>query len=112
MQAVALKQVHDLALAAAPGYDQHSFLALREHHLVGRKSARAARHLGNVDTDPGSAAPGGFYAGAGEAGRAQVLQTDHRIAGQQLETGLDQQFFHERVAHLDYSAGRLLRVLD
>ena len=90
----------DFRLAAALDDQQHALLRLREHDLVGRHAGLALRHERHVDLHADAAARSHLRGRAGEARRSHVLNADERVRLHHLETGLEQQLFHERIAHL------------
>jgi hypothetical protein len=59
-----------------------------------------AGHLVHVKPDADAALGRHFDRGAGEAGRAHVLNRDDRVGRHQLKAGLDQQLLGEGVADL------------
>jgi hypothetical protein len=67
---------------------------------------------GTFDTSNSMPVPArarGLGGGAGEAGRAHVLDADQRVGGHDLEAGLEQQLLHEGIADLN---GRPLLFTD
>ena len=85
---------------------EHALLALREHHFVGAHALLAARHLVEIERDPEIAFGAHFHGRARKPSRAHVLNGDHAALLHDLETGLEQQLFRKRIAHL-YLVGRL-----
>ena len=81
-------------------HHEHALLALRQHHLVGAHALFAARHLVEVERDAEIALGAHLHRRAGEARRAHVLDGDDAAFVHDLETGLEQQLFRERVADL------------
>ena len=53
-----------------------------------------------IDLDADSAAAAHLAGGAGEPGRAHVLNADDRAGLHGFEAGFEQQLFQERIAHL------------
>ena len=72
----------------------------REHDLVGRHAGFALRHAVEFDFDAHSAAAAHLAGGAGEAGRAHVLNAHDGAGLHGFEAGFQQQLLHERIAHL------------
>ncbi len=91
----------DLLFPPLLHHQQHAFLRFGEHDLVGRHPSLALRHQLQIDLDAGTA-PAAHLAGrAGQPGRAHVLNAHDGPGLHRLQTGLQQQLFHEGVAHLD-----------
>jgi hypothetical protein len=91
----------DVRLAPLLGDDQHPLLRLGEHDLVRRHAALAHRDAVEVETDTGAGAPRHLERRRGEPRGAHVLDADDASVLHQLEARLEEQFFGERVAHLD-----------
>ena len=87
-------------LAAALGHQQHALLRFAEHHFVGRHAGFALRHARQLDLDAQAAARRHLARRTGEPRRAHVLNRDDRAGLHRFEARLEQQLFHERVAHL------------
>jgi hypothetical protein len=87
-------------------HHEHALLALRQHHLVGRHRGLAGRHLVEIEHDAEVALGPHLHRRAGQSRRTHVLDRDHAILRHDLETGLEQELFRERVADLH---GRALR---
>ena len=98
---------HRFGFGAGLQDDEHALLALREHHLVGRHAGFALGHVVEVERDADAALVGHLARGGREAGGAHVLDGDDDVLLHQLEAGLDEQLFGERVADLH---GRALLV--
>ena len=79
---------------------QHALLTFREHHLIGRHVFFALRHLIEIKLDTAAALVAHLGRGGGEARRAHILNGDDRVGRHQLETGFEQKFLGERIAHL------------
>ena len=95
----------DLRLAAFLHDDQHALLAFGEENFVGIHAGLALGDLVQLDVDAGAAARGRLAGGAGQPRRAHVLDADDEAGdGHHFEAGLEQKFFHERVALLDGGA--------
>ena len=67
-----------LFLHAGFQHHEHALLAFREHHLVGGHALLAAGHLVEIELDAEIALGAHLDGGAGEAGRAHVLDRDRR----------------------------------
>ena len=87
-------------LAAALGHEQHALLRFAEHHFVRRHAGFALRHARQFDLDAQAAARGHFARRAREPRGAHVLNRDDRAGVHRFEARLQQQLFHERIAHL------------
>ena len=79
---------------------EHALLALARHHLPGLHAVLAPWHGGDVHVHADAAAARRLARGAGQAGAAEVLDPDHELGVEQLQTGFDQPLLLERVAHL------------
>ncbi len=65
-------------------HHEHALLAFREHHLIGRHALLAHRHAVEIQLDAEVALGAHLDGGAGEAGRAHVLDGDDRAGRHQL----------------------------
>ena len=92
--------LHDILLTLLDDHE-HALLRLAEENLIGGLALRALRHKLDVDLDTGAATTGSLAGGAGESGRAHVLDTGDRVGGEEFETGLEQELLAERITHLD-----------
>ena len=82
-------------------HDQHTLLAFRQQHLVSRHEGLALRHEVQVRARcRRSPLPRHLNRRTGQAGRPHILDGDDGIRRHQLQAGLDQQFFGERIADL------------
>ena len=90
----------DLGFASPLDDEQHALLRFREHDLVRRHPGLPLRDVLDVDLDAGAAARAHFARRAGQPGGAHVLDADQRVGRHQLETRLEQQLLHERIADL------------
>ena len=90
---------HRLLLASL-GDEDHPFLRLGEHDLVGRQRGLAQRHQVEVDVHPRAASGGHLEAGAGQSGGAHVLDPEHDPAPHRLQARLEQDLLREGIAHL------------
>ena len=92
--------------ASRPALDdeQHPFLGLRQEDLVGRHPRLALGHSVEVHVGAGPRPRGHLGEGAGQAGRAHVLDPHHRAGPERLEARLEEELLGERVAHLDGGA--------
>ena len=90
--------------AAFFGDQQHALLAFGEHDLVGAHAGFALRHEVELDVEADAAARAHLAGGAGEAGRAHVLNADDGAGLHGFKAGFEQQLLHERVADLDVGA--------
>src|SRR5579875_124428 len=94
------KHAEDLVFSALIGHQQHALLRFRKHDLVRRHAGFALGNAVELDFDTHVAAAAHFAGGAGEAGRAHVLNA-HDCAGLHgFEAGFQEQLFQERIAHL------------
>ena len=109
VQVPLLEDPLDLGLAPLLHDEQHPLLRLRQHDLVGRHAGLALRHARHVDLDAGAAARSHLARRARQAGGPHVLNADERVGLHHLETGLEEQLLHERIADLHRRA--LLREL-
>ena len=82
------------------GHQQHALLRFAQHHFVGCHAGLALRHARELDFDAQAAARRHLARRAGESRRAHVLNRDDRAGLHRFEARLQQQLFHERVAHL------------
>ena len=95
------ENAEDFLLAAFLRHQQHALLRFAQHDFVGRHAGFA---LGNeVKFDFGSymAARAHFAGGAGQPGRAHVLNADDGAGLHGFEAGFEQKLFQERVAYLN-----------
>ena len=83
------------------GYQQHSFLGFREHDFVRAHAAFALRNPAKIDFDPATSSTAHLAGGAGQSGRAHVLDAQDGSGPHGLQTGLEQQLLEKRVADLD-----------
>ena len=81
-------------------HHEHALLAFREHHLVGAHAGFAARHFVEIERDAEIALGAHLDGGAGQPGRAHVLDGDDAALGHDLEAGFEQKLFRERIADL------------
>ncbi len=79
---------------------QHAFLALGQHHLIGRHAGFALRHVVHLEVEADAAFRRHFDRRGGEARGAHVLDRDDRVRRHQLEACLDQQLFRKGIADL------------
>jgi hypothetical protein len=91
-------------LAARLQHRQHSLLAFRQHHLIGRHAGFALRDIVHVQLDADAALAGHLDRRRGQARRAHVLNGGDRARGHQFEGGFDQQLLGEGVADLHRGA--------
>ena len=96
-----LENGEDFVFAAGLGHKEHALLRFGEHDLVRRHAGFALRDQAQVDFDAGSGAAAHFAGGAGETGRAHVLNAHDGSGVHGFEAGFEQQLFHERIADLD-----------
>jgi len=61
----------------------------------------ALRDFVQLDFDACAGARGGFAGRAGQAGCAHVLNAGTAPVGEKFQAGFANEFFHERIAHLD-----------
>jgi hypothetical protein len=101
-----------LGLLFGTQHHEHALLGFREHHLIGGHAFLAAGHAVQVEPDAQIALVAHLDRRAGQPGRAHVLNRDHRARGHQLQAGLQQALFGERVAHLHGGALFLDRVVE
>ena len=80
---------------------QHPLLRLGEHDLVRRHAGFPLRHLVDIDLDSGAAARPHLAGRAGQPRGPHVLHPDQRVGRHQLQTRLEEQLLHERIADLD-----------
>ena len=90
--------------AAFVGDQEHALLRLGEHDLVAGHAGLALRDEVEFDGEAEAAACSHLAGGAGEAGRAHVLNAEDGSGGHRLDAGLEQQLLHEGVAHLHVGA--------
>ncbi len=89
-----------LCFRAWAQHHQHALLALGEHHLIGGHSRFALGHMVEVQLDADAALARHLDRGGGEPRRAHILDGDDGVLLHQLQAGLEQQLFGERIAHL------------
>ena len=87
-------------LAAALGHQQHALLRFAQHHFVRRHAGFALRHARELNLNAQAAARGHLARCAGESRRAHILNRHDRAGLHRFQARFEQQFFHERVAHL------------
>ena len=97
----AVKNFRRLSFAARLQNHQHAFLAFRQQHFVAGHVGFAARHFVEVETNADIALIGHLDRRRGEPRRAHILNTDNRVRTHQFLARFQQQFFGERVAHLN-----------
>ena len=110
IEAPLCEDAQNFVFAAFFGDQQHALLAFGEHDLVSAHAGFALRHAVEFDVEAHAAARAHLAGGAGEAGRAHVLNADDGAGLHGFKAGLEQQLLHERVADLDVGA-LLLRSL-
>ena len=86
------------------GHQQHTFLGFGQHDLVAGHALLPTMHPVDVQRESSLASGHRLHGGAGQAGRAQVLQRAHLARAQRLQARLNQHLFQERVAHLHRGA--------
>ena len=92
--------LHDILLTLLDDH-KHAFLGLAEENLVGGLSLGALGHELDVDLDTGAATAGGLAGGAGQPGRAHVLDAGDGVGREELEAGLEQKLLADGIPHLD-----------
>ena len=100
---VELEVVEDLArrrLGIGSHHDQHPLLRLGQHHLVGRHALFAAADPIDLDVDAATATMGELAGGAGQPGRAQILDGGNAVELVEPQARLAEQLLQERVADL------------
>ena len=85
-------------------HQQHALLRLAQHDFVGSHAGLALRNLVEFDFNAGAAARTHFARGAGQPGRAHILNADDCAGLHRFEAGLKQQLFEERIANLHVGA--------
>ena len=90
--------------AAFFGDEQHALLAFGEHDLVGAHAGFALRNEIELDIEAHAAARAHLAGGAGEAGRAHILNADDGARLHGFKAGFEQQLLHERIADLHIGA--------
>ena len=98
------EDAQDFVFAAFFGDQQHALLAFGEHDLVGGHAGFALRNEVEFDVEADAAARAHLAGGAGEAGRAHVLNADDGAGLHGFEAGFEQQLLHEGIADLDVGA--------
>src|SRR5450631_954503 len=101
VQSPLFKDAEDLLFAALCGYQQHALLALAQHDLVGGHAGSALGNEVEFDIETDAATRAHFTGGAGEPGRAHILNADDCASAHRLQAGFQQQLLHERIADLD-----------
>ena len=101
VQAPLRKDAQHLVLAAFFRHEQHALLAFGEHDLVRAHAGFALRHQIELDIQAHAAARAHLAGGAGEPGRAHILNADDGAGLHRFQARLQQQLLHERVADLD-----------
>jgi hypothetical protein len=99
-----LAKTRGLRLRGLFGDEQHALLALGEHDLVGGHAGLALGDRSSSTVEADAAARAHLAGGAGEAGRAHVLNADDGAGLHGFEAGFEEQLLHEGVAHLDVGA--------
>ena len=94
------EDAQDFVFAALFGDQQHALLALGEHDLVGGHAGFALRNKVELNVEAHAAARAHLAGGAGESGRAHVLNADDGAGLHGLKAGFEQQLLHEGVADL------------
>ena len=108
-QAPSCADLADNLPPVGPHDGEHPLLRLGDQHFERLEIGLAPRHRVEVDPDPGARPVRGLRRRAGDAARAEVLETLHQAALDELERGLDQQLLGERIAHLNRrSLGRVV----
>ena len=98
------KDAQHFVFAALFGDQQHALLALGEHDLVGGHAGFALGNEVELDVEAHAAARAHLAGGAGEAGRAHVLNADDGAGLHGFKAGFEQQLLHEGIADLDVGA--------
>ncbi len=100
-----------LGLLLGAQHHEHAFLALGQHHLVGRHVRFALGDAVEVEANAQAPLVAHLDGGTGEARGAHVLDRDHGARGHEFEAGLHQAFLGERVANLHGGAFLLDRIV-
>ncbi|MGX1156045.1 hypothetical protein RKD39_003623 [Streptomyces albogriseolus] len=102
-EAVDLVGLHDRA---------HALLRLAHEDLLGRERGVAQRDVVEGDAHAAGAVGGQLGRGAGQTGRAEVLNADDELLLERLQGALDEQLLLEGVADLHRGALRRLGVVE
>ena len=90
--------------ASALGDQQHAFLRLAEHDLVGGHSGLALRHVIKFNLDAYAATRAHFAGGARKTGSAHILNADYRAGLHGFKASFEQQLLQERISDLNVRA--------
>lgn len=90
----------------------HAFLRLAHEDLLGRERGVAQRYVVQGDAHAAGAVGRQFAGGAGQSGRAEVLDADDQLLGEGLQGALDEELLLEGVADLDGGTLRRLGVVE
>ena len=93
-------------------HHEHPLLAFGQHHLIGVHAAFALGHVVQLQLDAQPALVAHLHRRTGQPSGAHVLNRDHGARGHQLQAGLQQTLFGERVADLNGGALFLDRVVE
>ena len=93
-------------------HGHHAFLRLAHEDLLGSERRVAQRYGVEVDVHAAGAGSREFGRRAREAGRAEVLDADDEVGGEDLEAALDEHLLGERVADLDGGTLGRFRVVE
>src|SRR5688572_5296162 len=96
-----VKNVVQFLLATLVGDEQHTLLRFAEHDLVGGHGCLALRNSVEFDFHTSAAARPHFAARTGKSGGSHILDADNKAFLHGLQTSLEQQLFHERIADLN-----------
>ena len=100
VQAPFFEDAKNFLLAAFLRHQQHALLRFAQHDLVCRHAGFALRHQIEFDFSSHMTARAHLAGGAGQPGGAHVLYADYSAGLHGFETGFEQKFFQERIAHL------------
>ena len=102
-----LEDAENFFFAALLGHQQHAFLRFAQHDLVRGHAGFALRHQVEFDFQANAAPPAHLASGAGQPGRAHILNADDGAGLHGFQTGFEQQLFQEWIADLHVGALRL-----
>src|SRR5439155_8257418 len=99
-----IENVKNLVFAPFFSDQEHPFLRLAQHNLIRSHAALTLWNELKVNFDSSAGPPSHFTGRASESGRTHVLDAHNRPGFHGLQAGFQQEFFQERISHLNIRA--------